>query len=234
MNKFFSLIVFIVAGNFSFAQTSQTLSARSFGAQLEKDTNKVLIDVRTPEEFKQGHLPHAENINWNDKDFVINVTDFYKNKNIYLYCLSGGRSTKAANLLSAKGYHVFELEGGLLKWREAQLPETKPENAVIDILTNGQFKHLINSGENVFIDFYAQWCTPCREMEPQLKEIETELNDKLKLLRIDADKNYGLMQSLKLAALPVIQFYQNGKLKWQYQGYISKARILKQLKKFGL
>ncbi|MEO9893221.1 rhodanese-like domain-containing protein [Aurantibacter sp.] len=73
----------------------------------------ILIDVRTPDEFKAGHLDNALNMNWFDEDFKNKFQDIPKDKTIYVYCKMGGRSAKAANLLDSLGYeNVINLTGG--------------------------------------------------------------------------------------------------------------------------
>ena len=74
--------------------------------------NAILIDVRTPEEFNDGHLEQAININWYDADFQEQVYELDKKKTIYVYCKKGGRSTKAAQMLDSLGYEVVNLLGG--------------------------------------------------------------------------------------------------------------------------
>ena len=79
----------------------------------QKDINNaILIDVRTPEEYQEGHLEHAININWFDTDFQNQVEELDKKKTLYVYCKKGGRSAKAAHLLDSLGYEVFDLLGG--------------------------------------------------------------------------------------------------------------------------
>lgn len=75
--------------------------------------NAILVDVRTPEEFSEGHLENADNINWYDPDFSERFKTVDKNKTIYLYCKMGGRSAKAQEKLKSIGFsHVINLEGG--------------------------------------------------------------------------------------------------------------------------
>lgn len=85
--------------------------------ELIKDTSIVILDVRTAEEFNQGHIDNAINIDFYSKTFtedVIKAID--KNKKIALYCRSGRRSATAAEKLSPLGYNVVNLLGGYLDW----------------------------------------------------------------------------------------------------------------------
>lgn len=75
--------------------------------------NALLVDVRTPAEYEQGHLKKSVNINWFDTDFAKKFDAIDKNKTIYVYCKVGGRSAKAQQKLSALGFkNVINLEGG--------------------------------------------------------------------------------------------------------------------------
>ena len=75
--------------------------------------NAVLIDVRTPEEYAEGHLDNAININWYDENFMNELKTIEKEKTIYVYCKKGGRSASAAEMLNSSGYtNVIDLLGG--------------------------------------------------------------------------------------------------------------------------
>ena len=108
MKKIILLIIFALL----FAQCRQN-KAIDITELSQKDLkNAVLVDVRTPEEYSEGHLKHAVNINWFDEDFVQQTKILNKEKTIYLYCQKGGRSAKAAQLLDSLGYDVVDLLGG--------------------------------------------------------------------------------------------------------------------------
>jgi len=76
-----------------------------------------LIDVRTPREYKRGHIKNAVNVNIYNKDFITKTAKFDKNKPVYLYCRSGVRSMNAAQKLKNEGYKVYNLNGGILNWK---------------------------------------------------------------------------------------------------------------------
>ncbi len=84
-----------------------------------------LIDVRTLEEFKEGHLKNAQNICVTDDDFVENIQKLDKDKPVYLYCRSGKRSARAAAILKDLGFkEIYDMDGGYLNW-ESQRFETE-------------------------------------------------------------------------------------------------------------
>ena len=105
-----------------FAQTganTQHLTAQEFKKALE--TNKyMLIDVRTPEEFAQGHITGAININVNDEDFVKKIKDkTQKQKMLAIYCRSGRRSKVAINAIEPLKLQIVELNDGIMGWLQA-------------------------------------------------------------------------------------------------------------------
>ncbi len=75
-----------------------------------------LVDVRTPNEFNEGHIENAENVNVFDKNFMEQMAKYKKDTPVYVYCRSGGRSMKAAKKLKAEGYNVVNLDGGFMGW----------------------------------------------------------------------------------------------------------------------
>ena len=85
--------------------------------ELLKDTSVVLLDVRTPQEFAQGHIEGAMNIDVKDSLFVQNVlAGIPKGAKVAVYCRSGRRSMDAAGKMCAQGYEVVNLQGGILAW----------------------------------------------------------------------------------------------------------------------
>ncbi|REJ81985.1 MAG: rhodanese-like domain-containing protein [Bacteroidetes bacterium] len=85
------------------------------------DNNKgVLLDVRTPEEFSEGHIPGAINIDYNAENFKSEIEKLDKSKQYNVYCRSGRRSAAAMEMMEQSGFNkVINLEGGILGWQEA-------------------------------------------------------------------------------------------------------------------
>jgi thioredoxin len=97
-------------------------------------------------------------------------------------------------------------------------------------MSKQQFDALLISDKLVLIDFYADWCAPCKKMKPYLEEISKDMADKVVVIRINADDNQALCKELKIDALPVLQLYKNKALIWVNSGFIEKEIILQQLK----
>lgn len=77
-----------------------------------------LVDVRTKQEYEQGHIDDAQNIDFNSPTFDEDIVKLDKNKPVLLYCKSGGRSAKCAEKLKAAGFiKIFDLEGGITQWK---------------------------------------------------------------------------------------------------------------------
>ncbi len=130
MKNYLFIIMAIPAMLLSSCGMTQTnnvniLTAREFSEKTKVDSTSIIVDVRTPEEFSEGHLINARNIDWNGSDFEKQIETLDPSKPVYVYCLSGKRSAAAAQKMRSKGFkQVYELQGGITKWREAKLSET--------------------------------------------------------------------------------------------------------------
>jgi len=96
---------------------------------LEKNRNNpdyVALDVRTPEEYNEGHIENSSLINIKSGDFEEEIKNLDKNKNYFVYCKSGRRSKKALELMKKYGfYNVNNMIGGFDKWKSKRLPFEK-------------------------------------------------------------------------------------------------------------
>ena len=211
--------------------TKTELSATEFATKIKELPTATIVDVRTPGEFSQGHIANAKNYNWRGDDFEKQISPLDKSKPVLVYCLIGGRSAKAANLMRSEGFTtVYELVGGMLSWRDASLPETTANTVTSNGMTKQQFDALLNSDKLVLIDFYAEWCEPCKKMKPYLDEISKDMTTKVSIIRINADDNKEICKELKIDGLPVLKLYQNKSLVWSNTGFIEKEEVLKHLK----
>lgn len=237
MKYFYSLLILSVAlfNSCSNGQTGTTktdLLPAEFAEKIKELPSATLLDVRTPEEFAKGHLPDAKNIDWNGNDFDKQIATLDKSKPVFVYCLSGGRSSSAAKKMRSEGFkEVYELKGGIMKWRAANLPESSDNISPSTGLSKQQFEELSKSYKTVLIDFYADWCGPCKKMKPYLDEISNDMSATVKVVRINADENPDLCKELKIDALPTLHLYKNGMLTWQNMGYIEKAEVVSQINK---
>jgi len=92
----------------------------------EKSLNQTIIDIRTPEEFSEGHIEGAININFFDKAFLDQMSQFDKSKPVFLYCRSGNRTSSASKKIANLGFEqVYDLQGGILNWQKNNQQITK-------------------------------------------------------------------------------------------------------------
>lgn len=93
------------------------LSIEEAKSILIEDPEAVFLDVRTPEEFNEGHIEGAVLINFFDEDFKEQVEALDKDKPVYIYCRSGNRSQKAGMILTQMGFQkVYNIEAGYIGW----------------------------------------------------------------------------------------------------------------------
>jgi rhodanese-related sulfurtransferase len=118
MKKYLLFVLLIACSE---KKTDFLLDPLAFDTKYKATENAMLLDVRTPEEVAAGKIANAENIVW-DESFSEKVVNL-EHKPIFIYCGSGIRSAKAAEVLREKGYKdVYELQGGLKTWKAAGLP----------------------------------------------------------------------------------------------------------------
>ncbi len=97
--------------------------AEAVAALLETEPDRVVIDVRTPEEFAAGHLEGAVLVDFNAPDFAARIAEFDPEGDYVIYCRSGNRSAGARDVMTEQGFtDVVDVEGGILAWDRAGLP----------------------------------------------------------------------------------------------------------------
>ena len=97
------------------------LTADKFEEKIRESEDEIILDVRTPEEFAEGHIPGAVLMNIKDQDFEQRVNDLDKSRPVLVYCAAGARSEKAAAILKRSGFEeVYHLQDGLQEWSNKQ------------------------------------------------------------------------------------------------------------------
>lgn len=94
------------------------------------------------------------------------------------------------------------------------------------------FKELINSEQPVLVDFFAEWCGPCKMMKPVLEQVARNLDGKARILKVDIDKNQKAAAQYKIQGVPTLILFQGGKIKWRQSGFMDAKQLSSVLKKF--
>jgi thioredoxin 1 len=91
------------------------------------------------------------------------------------------------------------------------------------------FNNIIQSEKPVLVDFWATWCGPCRAMAPVLQELKAEMGDRVRIVKIDVDKNTDLAVQMKVMGVPTFMLYKNGILVWSEAGTFTKETLKKHI-----
>lgn len=103
-----------------------TLAPQAFIKQAKADTTSIILDVRTPGEYKEEHLAGAQQLDFlNTSVFDAGINLLDKSHTYYVYCRSGKRSHNACIKMKKQGLKVFDMEGGILNWKKLGMPTTK-------------------------------------------------------------------------------------------------------------
>lgn len=97
----------------------------------------------------------------------------------------------------------------------------------------GKFQQLIDQDTPVLVDFYADWCGPCQMMAPVLKEVAQEMGNKVKVIKIDVDKNQPIAQRFGVRSIPNLILFKNGKVVANKAGVMTKRDLAQMIKEAG-
>lgn len=229
---FLGLVLTVAVCSCGQAQSSESkkLSALEATEKIKANPEIQIVDVRTKGEFKGGHVTNASNVEISSAEFKSMAAALDKNKPVLVYCLSGGRSSKAAEYFKAEGFkEIYEMPGGMMEWRSQNLPEIKLV-ANSPGMTLAEYEAMLQSKKIVLVDFYAEWCAPCRKMKPFLDKITEDMVETVTVIRINADQNSILCKELGVSALPVIKVYKDQKEDWNHTGFVDEETLRSKLK----
>jgi len=91
------------------------------------------------------------------------------------------------------------------------------------------FSELIHSNKPVLVDFYADWCAPCRMMKPILEEVKQKMGDEAIIIKVDVDKNPAVAEAYNISGIPALLIFRNGEIKWRQAGVVQANQLIQQL-----
>lgn len=88
-----------------------------------------------------------------------------------------------------------------------------------------KFEDLIQSPIPVLVDFYAEWCGPCKAMKPVLEEVKSMVGEKARIVKIDIDQHEDLANQYRIQAVPTFILFKNGESLWRHSGVIHSSEL---------
>lgn len=96
------------------------------------------------------------------------------------------------------------------------------------------FGEIISSEKPVLVDFFAEWCGPCKMMAPILKEVKNALGDEVTIIKVDVDKNPQAAYAYNVQGVPTLIIFQKGQVKWRQAGVVQARQLQQLLQKFAV
>ncbi len=92
-----------------------------------------------------------------------------------------------------------------------------------------KFSDIINGPEPVLVDFFATWCGPCKSLAPILEQLKQEMGGKIRIIKVDVDKNPAAAQKFQVRGVPTMVLYKNGKQLWRQSGVVPLPQLKREL-----
>jgi len=96
-----------------------------------------------------------------------------------------------------------------------------------------KFSELINGSTPVLVDFSAEWCGPCKMLAPILKEVASQVNGKVKILKVDIDKNPQAANAYNIQSVPTMILFKNGEIKWRQSGVMQAGQLTQKVLEYA-
>jgi thioredoxin 1 len=94
------------------------------------------------------------------------------------------------------------------------------------------FNEMIQSDKPVLVDFFAEWCGPCKMMAPILKQVKDEVEDNASIIKVDIDKNQQTAMAYQVSSVPTLILFKKGKVLWRQSGVLPKTELVKKIKEY--
>ena len=91
---------------------------------------------------------------------------------------------------------------------------------------NAKFNDIINGNDLVLVDFYADWCGPCKMMSPILQEVKTNLKEAVKIIKVNVDQHQDLASHFMVRGVPTLMLFKTGKMLWRQSGVLSTKDLV--------
>ena len=99
--------------------------------------------------------------------------------------------------------------------------------AEVQFVTESDFQNeVLNADQPVLVDFTAEWCAPCKMIDPIVKQLAQDWNGKVKVVKLDADLNPNIMMQYSVLGIPTLMLFKDGQLKERVTGYQPKDRLV--------
>ncbi|HCY40012.1 MAG TPA: hypothetical protein DHV48_01425 [Prolixibacteraceae bacterium] len=217
------------------AQVVQNVNALNF-KELIATENAIILDVRTPQEYSRGNIQGSTLINIADPGFVSRINMLQKDKTILIYCLTGSRSSVAANYMTRLGFKkIYNLQQGIMDWNRQGYPLIQSNQAVASTspaYTEQSFAKLLQANKLVLVDFHAVWCAPCKAMNPVIDKVSADFKGKAKVEKVDVEANKIITAAYQVQTVPGFVLFKEGKKVWSHSGTISYNDLAVVIKKY--
>jgi thioredoxin 1 len=96
-----------------------------------------------------------------------------------------------------------------------------------------KFSEIINSDTPTLVDFFAEWCGPCKMMKPIFEELKAKLGTGITILKIDVDKSPKAAAAYQIQSMPTLLLFKNGEIKWRQSGVVSTKQLMQVVEQYA-